>query len=200
MLNKHRRELRRRNRQRLPQRIPLLHLLLLPRLIRLFPLPLHRPAQSLPHPLFSERRHPTVILPLLKIILQPQAILLMLRALTDVPQKPQNRELPIRKHDVAARIELQEQAVLPVRERDLDDPIGAHLAHGRDTAGSQELAQSGDERRRRGGGRARESGQVRAEAGVDDELFAALGFGELEEEDSGGEVVDIGEAEGDELG
>lgn len=39
-----------------------------------------------------------------------------------------------------------------------------------------------------------------AEAGIDDELFAVLGFGELEEEDAGGEVVDIGEAEGDELG
>jgi hypothetical protein len=39
---------------------------------------------------------------------------------------------------------------------------------------------------------------VRAETGVDDELFAALGFGEFEEEDAGGEVVDIGEAEGDE--
>lgn len=41
---------------------------------------------------------------------------------------------------------------------------------------------------------------MRAETGVDDELFAVLGFGELEEEDAGGEVVDVGEAEGDELG
>ena len=73
------------------------------------------------------------------------------------------------------------------------------MAHGGDPAGAEELAQAGDERRGRGGGGARESGQVRAETGVDDELFAALGFGELEEEDAGGEVVDVGEAEGDEL-
>lgn len=38
-----------------------------------------------------------------------------------------------------------------------------------------------------------------AEAGVDDELLAALGLGELEQEDARGEVVDVGEAEGDEL-
>ena len=31
-------------------------------------------------------------------------------------------------------------------------------------------------------------------------MFAALWFGEFEEEDAGGEVVDIGEAEGDEGG
>jgi hypothetical protein len=41
---------------------------------------------------------------------------------------------------------------------------------------------------------------VRAETGVDDELLAVLWFGEFEEEDSRGEVVDVGEAEGDELG
>lgn len=41
---------------------------------------------------------------------------------------------------------------------------------------------------------------MRAETGVDDELLAALGFGEFEEEDAGGEVVDVGEAEGDEGG
>ena len=41
---------------------------------------------------------------------------------------------------------------------------------------------------------------MRAETGVDDELFAALGFGEFEEENARGEVVDVGEAEGDELG
>jgi hypothetical protein len=41
---------------------------------------------------------------------------------------------------------------------------------------------------------------VRAETGVDDELLAALGFGEFEEEDAGGEVVDVGEAEGNEGG
>lgn len=38
-----------------------------------------------------------------------------------------------------------------------------------------------------------------AEAGVDDELLAALGFGEFEEKDARGEVVDVREAEGDEL-
>jgi hypothetical protein len=41
---------------------------------------------------------------------------------------------------------------------------------------------------------------VRAETGIDDELLAMLWFGEFEKEDSRGEVVDVGEAEGDELG
>jgi hypothetical protein len=41
---------------------------------------------------------------------------------------------------------------------------------------------------------------VGAETGVDHELLAVFRFGEFEEEDAGGEVVDIGEAEGDELG
>ena len=124
----------------------------------------------------------------------------MLRALADIPQQSQNREFPIRKHDIPARVKLQKQPVLPVGERDLNDAISPNLADRSNPTSAEELAQAGDERRRRGGGGARESGQVRAETGVDDELFAALGFGELEEEDAGGEVVDVGEAEGDELG
>ena len=39
-----------------------------------------------------------------------------------------------------------------------------------------------------------------AEAGVDDELLAVLWFGELEEEDARGEVVDVCETQRDELG
>lgn len=34
-----------------------------------------------------------------------------------------------------------------------------------------------------------------AETGVDEELFAVVGFGEFEHEDAGGEVVEVGEAE-----
>jgi len=41
---------------------------------------------------------------------------------------------------------------------------------------------------------------VGAEAGVDDELLAVLWFGELEEEDARGEVVDVCETQRDELG
>lgn len=37
-----------------------------------------------------------------------------------------------------------------------------------------------------------------AKAGLDDQLLAMIGFGELDEEDAGGEVVDIGYAERDE--
>ena len=42
--------------------------------------------------------------------------------------------------------------------------------------------------------------EVGAEAGVDDELLAVLWFGELEEEDARGEVVDVCETQRDELG
>jgi hypothetical protein len=41
---------------------------------------------------------------------------------------------------------------------------------------------------------------VCAEAGVDDELLAVLWFGEFEEEDARGEIVDVGETQGDEGG
>lgn len=41
---------------------------------------------------------------------------------------------------------------------------------------------------------------MRAETGVDHQLLAVFGFGEFEEEDARGEVVDVGEAEGDEGG
>lgn len=39
-----------------------------------------------------------------------------------------------------------------------------------------------------------------AETGVDDELLTVLWFGELEEEDSRGEIIDVCETERDELG
>jgi hypothetical protein len=52
-----------------------------------------------------------------------------------------------------------------------------------------------DEARRLAGGRTSKRGQVASEAGVDDELLLDIGLGELEEQDAGGELVDVGEAE-----
>jgi len=39
-----------------------------------------------------------------------------------------------------------------------------------------------------------------SETRVDEELFAMVWFGELEEEDAGGEVVDVGQSQRDEAG
>lgn len=37
---------------------------------------------------------------------------------------------------------------------------------------------------------------MRTETGVDNELLLVIGFGELNEEDLGGQVVDVGDAQG----
>ena len=50
--------------------------------------------------------------------------------------------------------------------------------------------------RRGGGGGSDEVGQMATEARVDYQLFLAIGLSELDEQDLGGQVVDVGNAVG----
>jgi len=123
----------------------------------------------------------------------------MLGSLGDIPQQAQNSALGVCENDIAAGVKLKEESILAVGKGDFNDTIGAYLADGCDSPGAKEFAQASDERRGRSGGCTRKSSEVGAETGVDDELLAVLWFGEFQEEDSRGEVVDVGETERDEL-
>lgn len=74
--------------------------------------------------------------------------------------------------------------VLPLAELDVDDPVRPDLRDGRHASRLEGFTQALDEARRSGLGRARVLGEVASETGVDDELLAVVGFGELEEEDA----------------
>lgn len=91
--------------------------------------------------------------------------------------------------------ELQEQTVLAIAELELEDSVGSHLRNGRQPPGLEIFAQPSDKggrRRRSGPG---EVGQVAAEAIVDQQLLLVIGFGEFEEQDLGGEVIDVRESQ-----
>jgi len=140
MLDQHGRELRRSNRQRLPQRITLALLLLFTRLVRLFSLPLHRLAKSLAQPLLRQLRHAAIVLPQLKIVLETKSVLLMLGSLRNIPQQAQDSALSIRENDVSAGVKLKEEPILAIGEGDFDDTVGADLADGCDSPGAEEFA------------------------------------------------------------
>jgi len=108
----------------------------------------------------------------------------MLSPLAHDSQQCNNIQSRIRKHHVTTSVELQKQPVQPVRELELNDPVCADLGDGCDAPRLEVFAQTGDKSRGRGGGGAGEGGEVAAEAAVDDELGAVVGFVEFEEEDA----------------
>lgn len=67
-----------------------------------------------------------------------------------------------------------------IAEGDVDDAVGADLLDGGDATGFEEFSQPRHERRGRGSRCSRVLGDMASETGVDDELFAMVGFGELE--------------------
>jgi hypothetical protein len=63
---------------------------------------------------------------------------------------------------------------------ELEYAVGADLGYGRHSPSLEILAQFGDKGRGRGSCGARIFGEMAAEAGVDEELFAVVGFVELD--------------------
>mgnify|MGYP007026586870 CR=1 FL=1 len=135
-----------------------------------------------------------------KIVLEAYAVALVLGAFVDISEEGDDVEFVVGKDDVSAGVELEEQVVLAVGELNVDDAVGADLGDRRDSSGTEVLSQASDKGRGSSGRGSSKGCKVASETRVDNQLFALLGFGELEEEDAGGEVVDVGEAEGDELG
>ncbi len=154
--------------------------------------------QGIPKTLSCQRRNAPIVLPVLERVCQADPLGLLPLPLGDIPQQRKNLEVGIGQDDVAAGEELEVQAVGAVAELELDDAVGADLGDLCDAAGLEELAQAGDELARGGGGGACEVGQVAAEARLDEDLLLAVGLCELEEEDLGVEVVDVGQAQRDE--
>lgn len=72
------------------------------------------------------------------------------------------------------------------------------MRDGGKTAGLEDLAQFLYEDGGRGGGGACKVCQMASEAGVYEELLLVVGLSELEEEDLGGQVVDVVQAQRDE--
>jgi hypothetical protein len=93
------------------------------------------------------------------------------------------------------REELEKQSVLPIAELELENAIGADLRHRCHPPRLQVFSKSGDERGGRGGSSPTKLGQMSAESGVDDKLLLVVGLCEFEEQNLGGEVVDVRDAE-----
>jgi hypothetical protein len=136
-------------------------------------------------------------LTVLQRVRRPYALRLLSVRLGNRPRKSDDLELGVREDEVAAREELEEQSVLAIAELELEDAIGADLGDAGQAPRLEELAEAGAESRGGGSRRAGEVGQVAAEARVDKELLLDIGLRELEQQDAGGEVVDVSESEGD---
>jgi hypothetical protein len=108
----------------------------------------------------------------------------VLFALVHVPQQRQDFEVCIREDNVAACVEFEVQSVQSIRELQFEYAVGANLGDRGYSACFQVLAQFRDKRRGRSGGCARIFGEMAAEARVDEQLLAVVGFVELDEEDS----------------
>lgn len=87
--------------------------------------------------------------------------------------------------------------ILSITEGQLNNPIRPNLPHARHPPRLQQLPQLPHEPRGVARRRARKVGQVAPEPGVYDELLLDVGLGELEEQDAGRELVDVGDAERD---
>lgn len=85
---------------------------------------------------------------------------------------------------------------MPIAELELQNAIGANLRHRCHPPRLQELSKPGDECGGRGGSSPAKLGQMGAKSGIDDKLLLIVGLCEFEEQDLGGEVVDVGDAEG----
>lgn len=85
--------------------------------------------------------------------------------------------------------------IQPITESELNNPIRPNLPHARHPSRLQQFPQLPHEPRRVARCRAREIGQVAPEARIDDELLLDVGLGEFEEQDTGRELVDVGDAE-----
>lgn len=84
---------------------------------------------------------------------------------------------------------------MTVAEGEFEDTVSSDLGDRRHPPCLQVFSKAADEARGRRGGGSREVGQVASEARFDDELLLVVGLGELEEEDLGGEVIDIGDTQ-----
>lgn len=84
---------------------------------------------------------------------------------------------------------------MSIAELKLDNPVSADLLDGCHSASFKDLPQTLDEdsRFRRCG--SRKLRQVASESRIDDYLLLMLWLGELDQEDLGGEIVDIRDAE-----
>ena len=97
---------------------------------------------------------------------------------------------------VSYRKELQEESITTIAELKLQYPVSPNLRHRCQSPRLEELAQARNELRGGGGRSPDEVGQVASESGVNDHLLLVVGLSELDEQDLGGQVVDVRDAEG----
>lgn len=92
------------------------------------------------------------------------------------------------------RKELQEHSILAIAKLEFEDSVGSHLCNCRQSSGLEIFAKPSHKGRWSGGSRSGKVGQVAAKSIFYQQLLLVIWLGEFEEQNLGGQVVDVCES------